>query len=119
MTEQPRECGESLWRKLSSPPLREQPRIRGEDVPQVQTLLAIWEQPRERGEKVSGQANQRVGMEQPRIRGEKVWGVAPPVLASGTTPHMRGKGQDAYASGLRLGNNPAYAGKRLHNQQVY
>lgn len=57
--------------------------------------------------------------EQPRIRGEKVWGVAPPVLASGTTPHMRGKARTRRRPRGLLRNNPAHAGKRLRNQQVY
>ena len=57
--------------------------------------------------------------DQPRTRGEKATAPLCTRLQLGSTPHARGKAGGYFCESIGPGINPARAGKRLHDQQVY
>ena len=76
------------------------------------------EQPRTYGESGAWPAPRCAPREQPRTCGEKIGGFDADWRPVGTTPHTRGKGAGSGDDGVLRGNNPAHAGKILHDQQV-
>ena len=76
------------------------------------------EQPRVRGEYALGKEILLPrGGTTPRARGIQL-AMEKGSNAGGTAPRARGKVAAAEVTGVLTGNNPAHAGKRLHDQQV-
>ena len=77
------------------------------------------DQPRACGENGTHALRRRTRRDQPRTRGEKATAPLCTRLQLGSTPHARGKAGGYFCESIGPGINPARAGKRLHDQQVY
>ena len=130
----PAYAGKRRWEVPACPACREQPRERGEKGnPAICTGKSWGTTPHTRGKdsipsRFALQLSSFLSTstftlahyrEQPRIRGEKPQWLSICARALGATPHTRGKVTNLRNIIMTTRNNPAYAGKRLHNQQVY
>ena len=118
----------------------EQPRVSGEKIRQVccqrgsqgttphtrgkhRDRVLLHLDPRNNPARAGKRVDQRFGLllpgEQPRTRGEKLHVPIVGAGVGGTTPRTRGKVGDQVSGDGPGGDNPAYAGKRLHDQQVH
>ena len=108
----PRTCGEKqtvqgLWWAIKGSP----PHMRGKVPPQTGQIFAIRITPAHAGKSPVRRAPYRKHRDHPRTCGEKASDTHTDCKASGSPPHMRGKGALLMAGCNKQGITPAHAGK--------
>ena len=108
----PAYAGKSFGSKSLIGKSTDHPRLCGEKFPQLKSSASAWGSPPPmRGKGLPVLRSPYVDWDHPRLCGEKPPRCPKLNNESGSPPPMRGKGPVLYASILRCGITPAYAGK--------